>query len=533
MTYFINLTAHPERLYTMGLSMSIGGSTPPTPTVKAVHYWDAQGEHQDTFEDNKIPNYYYSGRTDIYKVVVDSGISLGNSCFLSCTNLSSITFNQNTIVASTCRMCTSLQEVTLNNTTRLEGWTFSGCTSLSSITIPDSVTLIGGYAFDGSGLEEVVLGSGLTQINQECFDGCSDLWNITCKAPTAPTLGTNVFRNVAESGELHVVSGATGYDTWLAALPEDWWIYYEQDNWNLELTTEEGVNVAYRFNCANGIVADSAFSGTAIYDVYTSDITEIGESAFEDSTIEQFHADGDETLETIGENAFKGCEYLTDVILPSTMESIGDGAFSGCSELSFIICGAETAPSIGTDTFAGVASEGELVLPEGADYSSWYAALPSGWYTLPEEYEEIPANFNQWEGYFDDNGSLIGEYDTSVDSVHFYFNTYYANNSTIGATVYNNINIDAGVLGQYDIVNNNGSAVLVLHSTGEVPEAGSQEEEKLNTLKAHLSISFTLVNGKLFVKYADGGSGIKNVYFGGNSSTEGYFVDSGIMETWT
>ena len=224
MSFYINLTKHPERGSSMGISMSIGGTTPPVPTVKAVHYWDAVGEHQDTFDDNKIPNYYYSGRTDIYKVVVDKGVTLGNSSFINCTNLSSITFNQSTIIASTCRGCTALEEVTFNNTTRLEGWTFSGCTSLSSITIPDSVTLIGGYSFDGcTSLEDVNLGSGLTQINQECFDGCTNLNTITCKAMTAPTLGTNVFRNVAESGNLYIPSGATGYDVWLAALPAGWY----------------------------------------------------------------------------------------------------------------------------------------------------------------------------------------------------------------------------------------------------------------------------------------------------------------------
>ena len=95
------------------------------------------------------------------------------------------------------------------------------CTSLTSITIPDTVTLVGGYAFKGSGLVGISLGSGLTQINQECFDDCVDLSYIECSAPVAPTLGNNVFRNVAEYGTLYVPFGSD-YSTWLAALPEGW-----------------------------------------------------------------------------------------------------------------------------------------------------------------------------------------------------------------------------------------------------------------------------------------------------------------------
>lgn len=39
----------------------------------------------------------------------------------------------------------------------------------------------------------------------------------------------------------------------------------------------------------------------------------------------------------IGDNAFKGCTYLTDITLPNTLVSIGVSAFDGCTKLSDII----------------------------------------------------------------------------------------------------------------------------------------------------------------------------------------------------
>lgn len=225
---YIELTKYPERASGMGLSMSMGAGTPPAPYVPKVHLWSANSAWTETFADNKIPNNYYSGRTDIIKVVVDSGLTDGDSAFSGCTNLSSVTLNGfKTVIASTFRGCTNLVDVKLwSGCTRLEGWVFMNCTSLSSITIPDNVTLIGGYSFQGcTALEEVVLGSGLANVNIQCFDGCISLSSITCTASTAPALGYNVFRNMASDGTLYVPVGSD-YSTWVAALPINWTVEY-------------------------------------------------------------------------------------------------------------------------------------------------------------------------------------------------------------------------------------------------------------------------------------------------------------------
>ena len=200
MAFYINLTKHPERAKGMGLSMSVGSSTPPEPpTPKYVHYWDNDGEHLESFTDNKIPTGYYSGRTDIYKVLIEQGVTLSDSAFRNCTNLSSITTNQTTLVASSFRGCTSLVEANLNRVYFMEGWVFSGCTSLTSVTLPDTIISIGGWAFGGcTNLEEVTvlnrqedgvsLGNGV-------FAGCSKLDSITSYADGFDCNRGNPFSN--------------------------------------------------------------------------------------------------------------------------------------------------------------------------------------------------------------------------------------------------------------------------------------------------------------------------------------------------
>ena len=521
----IVLTKHPERQFTMGLSMSIGTGPAPSPTVRL---WSTNSAWTETFDDGKIPDKYYSGRTDLIKVQVDGGITyLGDRAFCDCVNLSACTVNgTNSWKGHVFMGCTSLKDVSIGEQyTTIEGWAFSGCTSLEEVVIPDNIAFLGGYSFQNcTSLHEVTLSSALTTVGINMFYGCTSLDTIVCRATTAPTLGNNVFRNVAESGNLYIPSGATGYDVWLAALPEGWWIYEVQDNWNFGVDVQDKT-LGYHFS--NGKIPDGFFSGRSdigsvfMAEIENQDITEIGESAFEGCSLFDFHGEYPETLETIDDYAFRDCVDLTNVYLPSTMESIGAGAFSGCSNLTEIGCDAEIAPTLGTGCFDGLPEEGNLVVPEGADYSSWYAVLPVGWGLLAD-YVEVPAGMD-WSTYFDYGGDLISESGASVEAVYFTLDSMVIN-------VYDNNFIDAGSLGQYDIINNNGNCEWVLHSTGEAPEPESQEEEDMMTLNENFETSIIESGGAVYVRYKCTSGNVESVRFGGNGSSEGYYVNNNVLE---
>jgi len=230
MAKYITLTKHPERLCgELGISMYFGAPAPQR--IPKVHL---QASHPDsawteTFENNTIPASYYSARTDLIYVRTERGIVYSDGCFVGCTNLEKAVINgSSTIAASSFRGCSSLTSVTINTngTQEIGDSAFADCDTLTSITLPSSLQIIGNYVFMGcSSLDSVILGSGLTQINQQCFANCISLLEITCTAPTAPTLGANVFRNVASDGTLYVPTGSD-YSTWLAALPQNWTIEY-------------------------------------------------------------------------------------------------------------------------------------------------------------------------------------------------------------------------------------------------------------------------------------------------------------------
>ncbi|MBQ7277255.1 MAG: leucine-rich repeat domain-containing protein, partial [Bacilli bacterium] len=115
-----------------------------------------------------LPSQIYDLRYYQQNMIYANVTSIADSAFQYCTNLESITFENNS---------------TLSN---IGSNAFYGCTSLESITIPSTVTNIGAYAFYGcTSLEEVEIlkvQSPITNLGLNAFDNCSS--NLTITVPT-------------------------------------------------------------------------------------------------------------------------------------------------------------------------------------------------------------------------------------------------------------------------------------------------------------------------------------------------------------
>lgn len=73
------------------------------------------------------------------------------------------------------------------------------------------------------------------------------------------------------------------------------------------------------------------------------------------------------SVETIGENAFKGCSGLTQLYLGSSLREIGDHAFDGARNLMLIESANPVAPDIFSETFLRVNKyDCEVYVPEGS-----------------------------------------------------------------------------------------------------------------------------------------------------------------------
>lgn len=135
-----------------------------------------------------IDDYVFDYCYGLTSVVIPSGVTK-ISCFSSCKNLTSVTFEQNS----------QLVEFGYG--------AFFSCSGLTSIIIPSGVTTIGDYAFSQcSNLRNITIPSGVTSISNQAFQYCRNLTRINVLPVTPPSLGSSVFANTASTFKIYVPS---------------------------------------------------------------------------------------------------------------------------------------------------------------------------------------------------------------------------------------------------------------------------------------------------------------------------------------
>ena len=92
-------------------------------------------------------------------------------------------------------------------------------------------------------------------------------------------------------------------------------------------------------------------------------VTSIGKDAFRDCDA-LTNITIPESVTSIGWNAFSGCRSLTSITIPEGVTSIGLGTFDGCRSLTSITI-PEGVTSIGGYAFFGCSSLTNIVIPEG------------------------------------------------------------------------------------------------------------------------------------------------------------------------
>ena len=191
-------------------------------------------------------------------------------------------------------------------------------------SIRKGVKVIGNWAFKWcNSLTSINIPYSVTTIGNSAFDGCDSLTSITISSSVVTIIG-NPFHDW--HGNLYNESKA--------------FIYEDYVLFNKNKTTL----IAYRakktnYTIPNSVttIGDWAFAGC---DSLTSinipnNVTTIGKGAFS-------HCDSltsiniPNSVTTIGDWAFAGCDSLTSINIPNSVTTIGKFAFSGCDSLTSI-----------------------------------------------------------------------------------------------------------------------------------------------------------------------------------------------------
>lgn len=260
---------------------------------------------------------------------------------------------------------------------------FYRCTNLEKVVIPDSVTMIGDQSFyQCYGIKTITIGSSVNYIGYQAFSNavlCEELNINTPKVSYNYSSGyyddKEVFKGIGDS-----TTGVTvKYGDKVVTANLGVFNNYNVSKLILGKNVESLQNATDLINLTSvelslentklSIKNDCLYNGTTLMlvpatftDVDIDDATTgIGENAFSSSLVSSVSLPN--TIESIGNSAFKNATRLKRISIPNSVQTIGESAFENCISLRTANVG-ENVVSIGARAFKDCIKLPTLILDE-------------------------------------------------------------------------------------------------------------------------------------------------------------------------
>lgn len=300
--------------------------------------------------------------------------SIGDAAFYR-SGLTEITLPENLQIISrgTFGECSTLTDIVMPESIDSIGpYAFYCCTSLSNIEIPEKVTRIGEWAFSGcTGLTDITIPTGVQKINPETFSNCSSLAEIILP-DNLTEIGRYAFYSCTSLSNIEIPENVTDIGEYA---------FYDCTNLNSITLPEQITHLSELLfsKCDNlsnieipenvTSIGSNGLSYTGITDITLPEgLISIGYGAFQASDLESITIPS--TVTIIDDDAFMGCDNLTEITIPSSVENIGWRAFYACDGL---ISATISGKIISNEAFSRCSKLSELVIQDGVTEIGEYA----------------------------------------------------------------------------------------------------------------------------------------------------------------
>ena len=214
-----------------------------------------------------------------------------------------------------------IKELTLPKKLKNIGrYAFTGCNNLKKVVIPDSVTVVGEGAFTWcESLEELVIGNGVKELDN-VFDASENLKKVTFGKSVK-----NFKYDLMNCGNVYCPIFVHEDNKYFSSDKNG--ILFNANKTKLIFYPGLLTLKSYTIPKTVTAIAEFAFYGLEkLETVNTSNVKKIGDYAFAYSSIKEVVCGN--TIETMGEGAFAGCENMKTLKVPAGVIKIGSEAFS-------------------------------------------------------------------------------------------------------------------------------------------------------------------------------------------------------------
>ena len=305
--------------------------------------------------------------------IPDSVTKIGNVAFKWCKSLTYIAIPDSVtqIGAGAFSGCENLKSVVLpNDLKEITNEVFSGCVGITNIIIPYSVTKIGRCSFYCcEGLSTIIIPKEVVEIGEEAFAGCINLVSVTLSSDIKD-IGYGIFNGCRKLDTINMTSthymfGQSLKDDFGEKIPE-----YKDLLWEVQ-DTEMYSTIVNDYDKRNNYKDEYGV-------IYSEDGKRLLWAP--NDLIEYSIKEG---TKFICEYAFKDCNNLKSINIPSTIKEIGEHAFEDCCQISTIII-PNSVTKVGNDIFRGCKGLTSITISNRLDI---FPALP---YCINIKQIEIP-----------------------------------------------------------------------------------------------------------------------------------------------